>query len=149
MVFSFDNLDEVQEALRELHVPDNESGWLLVGYTGPSSVALTAKGSGGPEEFIPFLKPDEIQYILLRVGGIPKDPKNKNERVVGTRDVLINWVGTEVGIIEKGKKKAQLGDIKNVLRPFHAELLATGTKHLNEETIKDRSDPLSGSHEIN
>eukprot|EP01113_Clastostelium_recurvatum_P001635 TRINITY_DN1066_c0_g1_i1.p2 TRINITY_DN1066_c0_g1~~TRINITY_DN1066_c0_g1_i1.p2 ORF type:complete len:150 (+),score=62.02 TRINITY_DN1066_c0_g1_i1:1-450(+) len=148
MPLAWENPEAVEEALGEINRPDNTSGWLLVAYTGPDSVALTAKGSGSVDEFLPFLKDDEMQYVLMRVGGIAKDAKNKNEKVTGTRDVFIAWVGPEVGIIEKGKKKSHLGDLKAVLKPFHAELLATGKKEFTEETVKDRSAGLSGSHEI-
>jgi len=148
MPIHWENPDAVEEALQEIHRADSTSGWLLVGYTGPASVALTAKGSGSVDEFLEFLNDNEVQYVLLRLGNIVKDAKNKNEKVTGTRDVLINWVGPDVGIIEKGKKKAHLGDIKGVLRPFHAELLAGGKSEFTEDTVKDRSEPLSGSHEI-
>lgn len=57
-------------------------------------------------------------------------------------------IGPSVGIIEKGKKTAQLGDAEALLQPYHAALTALSKENLNDETIIDRSNPLSGSHVI-
>ena len=58
---------------------------------------------GDVEDLKLQLEDDEIQYGLVRLGGI---------QGTGTRDVFICWIGPRVGIIEKGKKSALLGDAK-------------------------------------
>lgn len=57
-------------------------------------------------------------------------------------------LGPGVGIIEKGKKSAFLGDAEAILQPFHASVTALSKANFNDETIIDRSHPLSGSHVI-
>ena len=57
-------------------------------------------------------------------------------------------IGPSVGVIEKGKKTAQLGDAQSFLQPYHAALTALSKENLNDETVIDRSNPLSGIHVI-
>lgn len=57
-------------------------------------------------------------------------------------------IGPGVGVIEKGKKVASMGDVEALLQPFHSSLTALSRTNFNDETIIDRSNPLSGSHII-
>jgi hypothetical protein len=65
-----------------------------------------------------------------------------------TRDVFIQWIGCNVSAIQKGIKKAHVGEVKLLLQPFHAELHATSRDNFTEAVVLDRSSPLSGSHVI-
>jgi hypothetical protein len=63
---------------------------------------------GDVEELKPHLEDNQIQYALVRLGGI----QHKGSLKVTTRDIFITWIGPAVGIIEKGKKTAYLGDVE-------------------------------------
>jgi hypothetical protein len=57
-------------------------------------------------------------------------------------------IGPGVGIIEKGKKTAFLGDIQSFLQPFQADITVINKNNFNYDTVLDRSHPLSGSNVI-
>ncbi|XP_037037590.1 uncharacterized protein LOC119075268 [Bradysia coprophila] len=139
-----DNESELREAQAALFNTNSESGWLLLNYVSDSTVHFAAGGEGGPDDVVPHLEADQIQYVLIRVGGIQEEGTSKTTY----RDVFIAWIGPSVGIIEKGKKTAFLGDAQNMLQPFHASITALNSDKINKENIIDRSNPLSGSQVI-
>jgi len=116
------------------------SGWILLGYTGQRNLSL--QGSGEKiEDLVTKLEEGQIQYILTRV------PVMKNDQMV-TRDIFIFWIGTNVTMVEKGRKRTHLGEVKEMLEPYHADLEAVSKKNFTTNVIVNRSDPLSGSHVI-
>ncbi|XP_037027533.1 uncharacterized protein LOC119068161 [Bradysia coprophila] len=143
-ILRLDNESELREAQAALFNVNSESGWLLLNYVGPSTVHFAAGGEGGAEDVVAHLEDDQIQYILIREGGIQEKGTSKTT----IRDVFIAWIGPNVGFIEKGKKTAFLGDAESMLQPFHASITALNRDNFNDENIIDRSHPLSGSHVI-
>jgi len=112
----------------------------LLGYSSPRTLSL--QGSGEKiEELVEKLIESQIQYILVRV------PVSKNDQMV-TRDVFIFWIGPSVSMVEKGRKRTHLGEVKEMLEPYHADLEAVSKKNFTINVIVNRSDPLSGSHVI-
>ena len=140
MPLRIDNEDELREAQAALFNINSTSGWLLVNYVGPSTVHFAAGGEGDENEWKPLLEDDQIQYLLVRLGNIPEQNS--------VRDIFIKYIGFEVGIIEKGKKTAHLGDIQSLLQPFHADVTVVNKNALDRDSLLDRSHPLSGSHVI-
>jgi hypothetical protein len=143
-VLYLDNESELREAQAATFNADSTSGWVLLNYINANTVHFAAGGEGGAEDVVTHLADDQIQYILIREGGIQERGSSKTTY----RDVFIAWIGPNVGIIEKGKKSNYLGDAESLLQPFHASLTALNKEHFDDETIIDRSHPLSGSHVI-
>jgi hypothetical protein len=139
-----DNEGELREAQDALFNVDSQNGWLLLNYVGPSTVHFGAGGEGGPEEIAAHLEDDQIQYGVVRIGGI----EEKGTLQTTVRDVFFTWIGPGVGIIEKGKKTAFLGDIQQFLQPFHADVTVLNKDNFTRENVLDKSHPLSGSHVI-
>ncbi len=108
-----------------------------------TEIELQNKGRGTITEMIEHLKDDEMQFILIRLTL----PEMKGG-AVSTRDVFIEWNGPNVAAIDKGKKKSLVGEIKELLQPYHAELTAISKQNFNLEVVLDRSAPFSGSHVI-
>ncbi|KAL6065503.1 ADF-H domain-containing protein [Balamuthia mandrillaris] len=149
MPVRFADQGSIKAAIADVLSPTTFSGWVLVGYSGPETLVLQAKGSGGVPELVSNLKDNEVQYCLVR---IPLENAVSSSRAQGdpqkTRDVFIAWTGPAVKIIEKGKKMAHVGDVTKVLAPSHAELTAISKQNFTEAVVRDRSDVLSGSHVI-
>eukprot|EP00276_Gloeochaete_wittrockiana_P020687 CAMPEP_0184337244 /NCGR_PEP_ID=MMETSP1089-20130417/5607_1 /TAXON_ID=38269 ORGANISM="Gloeochaete wittrockiana, Strain SAG46.84" /NCGR_SAMPLE_ID=MMETSP1089 /ASSEMBLY_ACC=CAM_ASM_000445 /LENGTH=143 /DNA_ID=CAMNT_0026662815 /DNA_START=32 /DNA_END=463 /DNA_ORIENTATION=+ len=139
----FADPNSVRAAITEIFQPHSYSGWVIVNYADPSTLVLAGKGTGGVAEIVPHLKADDAQYILVRIEDSSKETLAKT-----TRDVFIAWMGPGVSIVAKGKKKSHVGTAKGVLNPFHAELEAINIANFNEETVREKSRPLSGSHVI-
>ncbi len=109
-VARIDNEADLRNAQATVLGSNSKSGWILLSYVGPSTLHFSASGSGGASELKNYLQDDQIQYAVLRAGG---------------KDTFITWVGPQVGIIEKGKKSANLGDAQSFLQPFHSQITAT------------------------
>lgn len=129
MPLKLDNEPELREAQAALFNANSQSGWLLINYVGPSTVHFVAGGEGGPEEVVYQFENDQIQYALIRIGGV----QEKGSLKVTYRDVFVTYIGPGVGIIEKGKKSAFLGDIKPYLQPFYGEVTLLNEKNFTRE----------------
>jgi len=79
-----------------------------------------------------------MQYAIIRL----------QDSGLQTRDVFIAWIGPNVGVLEKGKKQPYMGEVKELLKPFHADLLVLSKRNLTFKLLWDRSGPTSGSHVI-
>jgi len=61
---------------------------------------------------------------------------------------LLSWWGPEHSKIKSAKKKTHNADVKRVLTHAHAEIEVINLANFNEDNVRDRSNPLSGSHVI-
>lgn len=110
-----------------------------------------------------YLWSNTTRYCLIRLGGI----QEKGTLKTTLRDIFICHIGKDVGIIEKGKKTAFLGDAQaylqvcslsfeliyvpkwlNIFQPFHSDITVLNKDKVTNELVLDRSHPLSGSHVI-
>ncbi|KAM9993802.1 hypothetical protein ACTFIZ_011780 [Dictyostelium cf. discoideum] len=123
---SSDNDSELREAQATLFNSNSISGYVLLNYVGPSTVHFISSGEGF-DGIADKLKDDQIQYGLVRIGDI-------QER--------------GVGIIEKGKKTAFLGDAQQYLQPFHADITVLNKSHFTRDNVLDICNPSSGSQVI-
>jgi hypothetical protein len=135
---------EVVEALAELSA--GEAGWVLVGYRPDgATLYLQAKSQGSVKELVPWLKDDEQQYVQVRFMDTGKDPNLSGSLM---RDVLITWSGKNISAMKKGKY-FEHKEIVWKMFDTHAHLTCNGERrNITLDLIRERSDPLSGSHEL-
>jgi len=62
----FQDLNGIAASMHEMLAPGSYSGWVLLGYIDPTTLALKGKGHGGVEEVYPLLDDAEVQYALIR-----------------------------------------------------------------------------------
>ena len=129
MPLKLDNEADLREAQAALFNVNSQTGWLLLNYVAPSTVHFTAGGEGGPDDIAQQLEDDQIQYGLMRLG----DVQERGTLKTTIRDVFFTWIGPSVGIIEKGKKTAFLGDAQSYLQPFHADVTVLNKSNFNRE----------------
>jgi len=166
----FKNREEFYEGMRRTFTTAVKNGYLLLGYSKDTELQYIESNPGGSvAELVSKLADDQIQYILLRVpvtlateaesmmqkgtgNNASSSSNNNNNAVVGgenkTRDIFIAWTGPKVAIVQRGKKKAHIGEVMRILSPFHAELTAVNKDHFDEKTVVEKSNALSGSHVI-
>jgi hypothetical protein len=102
------------------------------------SFSLTA---GGVSELAQHLKDDQVQYAIVRI-------PEKKDIANATRDIFITWWGPKHPKIKCAKKRTHHADVKKVMQPSHAEIEVINKANFNEETVRERSNPGSGSHVI-
>jgi len=105
--------------------PDN---WVLLGYESATTIVLRGKGAGGVSELVSHLSDDKVLYGLVR----------KEEELDGhkhTKFAQIFWCGDKVQYVAKAKVTPHKGELNTILAPFHADIYATSTSELTEESI--------------
>ncbi|KYQ94236.1 hypothetical protein DLAC_04530 [Tieghemostelium lacteum] len=144
------NREEINKQLTHFRRADNEDEFIIIGYKDANTLQYKTSGKG-VKNLVATLQDNEFCYVLIRLQYTEGDVGFK-EGVIGGkanfRDVFMTYIGKSVGIIEKGKKNSHIGDAKALLQPFHAELTAINKANITEASIKDRANPLSGSHVI-
>ena len=127
MLLTLDNEGEFREAQAALFNANARGcAWLLLNYVGLTTVHFV-RGGEDVEDLRPALEDDQIQYALVR---LPVPGKTGRD---GIRDVFVTFIGPGVGIIEKGKKTAHLGDVQALLQPFHKDVSVTNPHRFDTE----------------
>jgi len=148
MAVRFEDEMAIHQAKENLLAPGNIQGWLILAYTGPTTVTLQATGTGSVDELRNFLLEDDIQYILTRLPELDKDVADRKDGKCVTKDVFITWIGPKLRTIERGKKQSHIGTVATFLQPHQVELTAKNLEKFSEETVRQKSEPSSGSHLI-
>eukprot|EP01091_Cochliopodium_minus_P014486 TRINITY_DN4920_c0_g1_i1.p1 TRINITY_DN4920_c0_g1~~TRINITY_DN4920_c0_g1_i1.p1 ORF type:complete len:517 (-),score=144.86 TRINITY_DN4920_c0_g1_i1:18-1568(-) len=140
----FDNPSQLDEAVNKLKSPSSLSGWVLIGYKSANMLFFKKEGTGGPEQLLEEFKDNEVLYALLRV------PVSRDEIIVGksTWDIFVSWIGPKINIVTKGKVKGLLGQVMDLMRPYHADLVLINKENFDLKNILAKADPKSGSHII-
>jgi len=55
---------------------------------------------------------NKVQFALLRLPAAADTPQTSKT----SRDIFIGWVGPKVGIVQKGRKNAHVGEVKELLK---------------------------------
>jgi len=119
-------LREAQAALFNINAPGGS--WILLSYVGPSTVHLASGGSDSVEQVRWQFEDDQIQYAMLR---LDVSGQTGNEKI---RVLFVQWTGPGVGIIEKTKKTAHVGDAQALLQPFHRDVYVTNRQRFDTKT---------------
>ncbi|KAM3425830.1 hypothetical protein NHJ13734_009893 [Beauveria thailandica] len=101
LLLTLDNGPELDASKAEHFGDDSVSGWLLLNYVGPDTVHFAASGAGDDngdgrgavEQLRENLNDSQIQYALVRIGGIQEKGSLKST----VRDVFVTWIGPDGG----------------------------------------------------
>lgn len=138
------NADDINEGVEKIFGNSALSmGYIILGYSDSSSLTLQYTGNEGIDDMVMHLFEDQVQYCLLR---LPIHDTNTNTKSI--RDVFIEWNGPSISNVEKGLKKSHVGDVKNMLHPYHIGLLALSKSSFNLSTVLEKSNPQNNSHVI-
>ncbi|KAM9994961.1 hypothetical protein ACTFIY_001135 [Dictyostelium cf. discoideum] len=119
----------LSDAKADLFNTNSTNGWCLLNYSGAEY------GGENFDEIVGNLKDDQIQYGVVRMGGIEEK---------GTLKTTVRNVSF-VGLVQELElcKKVMLNSYFN-----HAGITVLNKSHFTRENVIDRSNPLSGSHVI-
>jgi len=133
---------EIEPTKLNLLQVNNKLGWLLCGYEGKTHIVLQAAGDGDVEEFVPLLKDDQVQFVLVR---LPKGQLLRDVAETASLDVFISWTGPSVGRIVRGQKKGDVPGVSQYLQPHHVDVEAINRRNINADTVRHRAFG-AGSH---
>lgn len=89
------------------------------------------------------VKDTEQQYLLCRLA----EEKDNIKGLV--RNVLITWRGRDIPHLLKGKYHEHKDIVAKMFDDVHAWLVCNGDRaNITDALIRERSAPLSGSHEL-
>lgn len=127
MPLNFDSHEvEFREALTKLSMKD--SGWILLGYEDMTTLCIqeTSETDNIPD-LVNNLRDNEVQYIVIRLSL-----EDKGDH----RYIFITWIGRDVNLVEKARKKIHSGKVAKLFKiPFHAELSAISKQNFSRERI--------------
>lgn len=135
------NEEKLNEVMDDVFSTNSLLGWVIIGYENKKTIALQSFGKGTVAEMVENLKDDEIQYCLVRIPITDRGTQT-------TTDVFIMWIGSEVGLLDKGRKKSHVGEVQNMMQPFHADLTAISKENFTTDVVVEKSKPNAGSHVI-
>ncbi len=99
---------------------------------------MEASGTDGYEGLISRLKPDKVQYALLRV-------TTKVDLSITIKFVYIHWIGDEVPFAKRGKFNIVHGSAVTFFEPFHVDFDITTKSEISETLIRDKVEMAAGN----
>lgn len=126
-------------AIGKVRNDNDDTDWVLFGYEGQSNVVvLVSTGNGGIEEMKQHLKPDSINYGLVRVYDC-------YDGHTTTKFVLILWVGENVKIMRKARITTHKGTVLSFLGQYHTDIPCSNHDEINQEIIMTKVQDASGT----
>merc|ERR1711934_1287806 len=136
---SFADPEGAAEGIKKVRNNDDPTDWVLFGYEGQSNVVvLVGTGNGGIEEMKQQLKPDSINYGIVRVYDC-------YDGHTTTKFVLILWVGENVKIMRKARITTHKGAVLEVLGQYHTDIPCSNHNEVNQEIIMSAVQDASGT----
>jgi drebrin-like protein len=136
---SIGNEEEANALIKKLRNNEDPTDWVLFGYEGASNVVLpVASGEGGVEELKTALKPEEINYGMVRVYDC-------YDGHTTTKFVLILWVGEQVKIMRKARITTHKGAVLSFLGQYHVDISCSNPNEINQEIIMTAVQKASGT----
>ncbi|KAL9656540.1 hypothetical protein ABK040_005302 [Willaertia magna] len=127
----WDDLEAIQEAIREVRHDGSDINWMAITYAPNSKTKLTllGKGTGGVEEMKQDFQTDKVYFGLVRTTEIIDESET-------VKFVFIHMLGDKVGPMLKARVSIHKGTVEELLRPYHTTLFATEPSEITENEVK-------------
>jgi len=136
---SIGNEEEGTAAIRRVRNDEDPTDWVLFGYEGQSNViVVVGTGEGGIEEMKQHLKPDSINYGIVRVYDC-------YDGHTTTKFVLILWVGEQVKIMRKARITTHKGTVLSFLGQYHTDISCSNHNEISQDIIMTKVQDASGT----
>eukprot|EP01096_Ripella_sp_DP13-Kostka_P016558 TRINITY_DN810_c1_g1_i1.p1 TRINITY_DN810_c1_g1~~TRINITY_DN810_c1_g1_i1.p1 ORF type:complete len:363 (-),score=175.23 TRINITY_DN810_c1_g1_i1:73-1161(-) len=136
---SFENADELQQAIRRVRSDADPADWVLFGYRGNENViVLNGVGEGSLDALSAQLKLDTVNYGILRV-------TDEIDSHITVKFVLIIWIGESVKIMRKALIATHKGAITEFIGQYHTDVNASNFSELTIEEVIRKVKDASGT----
>ncbi|EGC33945.1 hypothetical protein DICPUDRAFT_88560 [Dictyostelium purpureum] len=133
------NLEEFNDAIRNVHNENNQTNWILVGYDGqPDKIKLLSTGTHGINELVNHFDDSEMTYAIVRVVDVI-------DNIPTNRYVYITFIGDNVKAITKAKYGTNKTSITKLLGHYNVEIIASNKSEVSETEIMGKIQDASGS----
>jgi len=129
----------VQTALKALRSSDKSgSCYVVLGYSSPNMLTVLSEGEGGLAEASASFPDDDCRYVVLR-----KEHKVEISKTV--KFAFVDWTPMGMKPIRKASISTHKGQVKEILKPFHVDLVASDRSELNDDVILEKIGMSSGT----
>ena len=120
----------VAAAYEDVRSDSTPTNWAKLVYADGNKITVGATGSGGLEEFAQQFGDDtEVAFGYARV--ITGDEESKRAKFL-----FVAWTGDHAGIMKKAKMSVHKANVKEVVREFAIETLASSADDLEPSALK-------------
>ncbi|KAJ1960868.1 hypothetical protein IWQ62_004068 [Dispira parvispora] len=129
--YSTSQKPEIATAYNDVRDDKTDTNWLLLEYVSDKvdELTLAQTGTGGLDEFVKHLQPNQAAFGYIRI------PISNDELSQRTKFVLVCWCGPQVKVMRKAKLGIHKAEVKNVLRTFSIEIMASDLHDLDEKDV--------------
>jgi len=128
----------VQTALKALRNDKQGAAFVVLGYSSPNVLTVIAEGDGGLAEASAAFPDDDCRYVLLR-------KEHKVELAKTVKFALVDWTPTGMKPLRKAALSTHKGQVKEIMKPLHVELVASDRSELSEDVILEKIGMSSGT----
>lgn len=129
--------ETIHEAYDDVRNDKTPTNWAILGYEG-KNIVLDSTGSDY-DEFKSKFGDDDRLYGFLRVN-------TGDEMSRRAKFVLVTWVGSNVGALNRAKMSTDKTVVKSVIKNFAIEVTASEHDQLEEESIADLLQKAGGAN---
>jgi len=128
---------EISDAYEDVRDDKSSTIWIVCKYEG-NNICLAGKGDNY-DELSQNLGDDDRAFAFARV--IMGDELSKRAKFV-----LIAWSGANVGGIKRAKMGTDKSLVKNVIKSFALEIMATDLDEVALDVVKDQLSKVGGAN---
>jgi hypothetical protein len=129
----------VQPALKALRSEAKAgNGWVALGYSNPTTLTVVGEGEGGLAEASASFPDDDCRYVLLK-------KEHKVELAKTVKFAFVDWTPTTMKPLRKAAISTHKGVVKEMLKPFHVDLVASDKSELSDDVIMEKIGMTSGT----
>jgi len=135
----FTDGNAVVDAIADLRNDSTQTNWVLAKHTNNeiNLIELAGTGSGGVQELLDNLSPDNVMYGLVR-------ETEQIDLSTTVKFVFVYFVGEEVPFAKRGRIGIVQGDVKRYFSPFHIDFDITRPDELSLDLVKRKIAENSG-----
>jgi hypothetical protein len=129
----------VQTALKALRSAEKTgSAFVVLGYSNPNTLTVLAEGEGGLNEASASFPDDDCRYVLLK-----KEHKVEISKTV--KFAFVDWTPVGMKPMRKATISTHKGQVKEIMKPFHVDLVASDKSELSDDLILEKIGMSSGT----
>eukprot|EP01088_Endostelium_zonatum_P021630 TRINITY_DN8674_c0_g1_i1.p1 TRINITY_DN8674_c0_g1~~TRINITY_DN8674_c0_g1_i1.p1 ORF type:complete len:144 (-),score=34.69 TRINITY_DN8674_c0_g1_i1:60-491(-) len=118
----------IQDAYNNIQSDSNPQTYVILGYSNPTTLSVTAQGEGDLNEATSNFADDQCQFAYIRVTTGDEESKR-------AKFVLLSWIGENAKVMQKAKMSVHKASVKSVFRNISVEFQASERDELNPEKL--------------